>query len=41
MFGIQPKGDDVHICGSPLYHTAVLMFAGGSLPGHTVVLMDK
>jgi hypothetical protein len=27
MFGIQPKGDDVHICGSPLYHTAVLMFA--------------
>src|SRR5262249_54694162 len=24
MFGIQPKGDDVHICGSPLYHTAVL-----------------
>jgi long-chain acyl-CoA synthetase len=42
MFGIQPKGDDVHICGSPLYHTAVLMFAGGSLHfGHTVVLMDK
>ena len=42
MFGIQPKGDDVHLCGSPLYHTAVLMFAGGSLHfGHTVVLMDK
>ncbi len=42
MFGIQPKGDAVHIVGSPLYHTAVLLFAGGSLHfGHTVVLMDK
>ena len=42
MFGIQPKGEDVHICGSPLYHTAVLVFAGGALHmGFTVVLMDK
>jgi len=42
MFGIQPKDDNVHLCGSPLYHTAVLLFAGGSLHfGHTVVLMDK
>jgi long-chain acyl-CoA synthetase len=42
MFGIQPRGGNVHLCGSPLYHTAVLMFAGGSLHfGHTVVLMDK
>src|SRR5262249_54940875 len=42
MFGIQPRDGNVHICGSPLYHTAVLVFAGSSLHlGHTVVLMDK
>jgi long-chain acyl-CoA synthetase len=42
MFGITPGGDGVHLTGSPLYHTAVLMFAGCSLHfGHTVVLMDK
>ena len=32
----------MHLCGSPLYHTAVLVFAASSLHyGHTVVLMDK
>jgi len=42
MFGIQPENDNVHLTGSPLYHTAVLMFAGSSLHyGHTVVLMDR
>ena len=42
MFGIRPEDDNVHICGSPLYHTAVLMHSGGSLHlGHAVVLMDK
>lgn len=42
MFGIQPHADNVHVVGSPLYHTAVLVFAGSSLHyGHTVVLMDK
>ena len=42
MFGVQPEGENVHLVGSPLYHTAVLMFAGSSLHyGHTVVLMDK
>ena len=42
MFGIQPQADNVHLCGSPLYHTAVLVFAASSLHyGHTVVLMDK
>jgi long-chain acyl-CoA synthetase len=42
MFGIQPHADNVHLCGSPLYHTAVLVFAGSSLHyGHTVVLMDR
>jgi long-chain acyl-CoA synthetase len=42
MFGIQGDDDNVHLTGSPLYHTAVLMFAGSSLHyGHTVVLMDR
>jgi long-chain acyl-CoA synthetase len=42
MFGIAPGDDGVHLTGSPLYHTAVLMFTGSSLHfGHTVVLMDK
>jgi long-chain acyl-CoA synthetase len=42
LFGVQPHDDNVHLVGSPLYHTAVLMFAGSSLHlGHTVVLMDK
>ncbi|MCT1513741.1 acyl-CoA synthetase [Dietzia cercidiphylli] len=40
-FGIQ-DADNVHICGSPLYHTAVLNFVAISLNlGQTVVLMDK
>jgi long-chain acyl-CoA synthetase len=42
LFRLQPFDDNVHICGSPLYHTAVLVFAGGALNiGHTVVLMDR
>jgi long-chain acyl-CoA synthetase len=42
MFGIAPEGDGVHLVGSPLYHTAVLVFAGCSLHfGHTVSVMDK
>ncbi|ALG12645.1 acyl-CoA synthetase [Kibdelosporangium phytohabitans] len=42
IFGIAPFDDHVHICGSPLYHTAVLNFAGISIQmGHTVVLMEK
>ncbi|HYB99303.1 MAG TPA: acyl-CoA synthetase [Candidatus Limnocylindrales bacterium] len=42
MFGIEPLANNVHLVGSPLYHTAVLMFTAGSLHyGHTVVLMDK
>jgi long-chain acyl-CoA synthetase len=42
MFGVQPHDDNVHIVGSPLYHTAVLIFAGASLHlGHTLVVMDK
>ena len=42
LFGVQPQDDNVHIVGSPLYHTAVLRFGGASLHlGHTLVLMDK
>jgi long-chain acyl-CoA synthetase len=42
MFGVRPEEGNVHITGSPLYHTAVLMFASGALHlGHPVVLMDK
>ncbi len=32
----------MHLCGSPLYHTAVLNFVALSIQlGHTVVLMDR
>jgi len=42
LFRLQPFDDNVHICGSPLYHTAVLVFAGAAIHiGHTVVVMDK
>ncbi len=42
LFGIQPHDDNVHLVGSPLYHTAVLRFASASLHlGHTLVVMDK
>ncbi len=42
LFGIQPQDENVHIVGSPLYHTAVMRFSGASIHlGHTVVLMDK
>ena len=42
LFGVQPEDGNVHITGSPLYHTAVLLWAANSLHmGHKVVLMDK
>jgi long-chain acyl-CoA synthetase len=42
LFGTQPHDGNVHICGSPLYHTAVLAFASTALHlGHPVVLMDR
>ncbi len=42
MFGIQPGDGNVHIVGSPLYHTAVMVWAASSMHlGHPVVLMDK
>lgn len=42
MFGVQAEDDNVYICGSPLYHTAVLLQSTMALHyGHPVVLMDK
>ncbi|GLX16816.1 acyl-CoA synthetase [Streptomyces lavendulae] len=42
IFGIRPADGNVHLVCSPLYHTAVLQFAGASLHiGHPLVLMDK
>ncbi len=42
MFGIVPEDGNVHICGSPLYHTAPLMwFASALHMGHPAVLMDR
>jgi long-chain acyl-CoA synthetase len=42
LFGVPAEDGNVHLCGSPLYHTAVLMFSSASMHlGHPVVLMDK
>ncbi|MGY4098438.1 acyl-CoA synthetase [Nocardia sp. R16R-3T] len=42
LFDLKPYDDHVHICGSPLYHTAVLNFATISIQlGHKLVLMDR
>lgn len=42
LFGITHGGDNVHLCTSPNYHTAVTTFAGNSLhSNHAVVFMDK
>ncbi|HUQ61119.1 acyl-CoA synthetase [Lentzea sp.] len=41
IFAISPHDGHVHLCGSPLYHTAVLNFVTISIQlGHTAVLMD-
>ena len=42
IFDLKPFDGHVHLCCSPLYHTAVLNFATISLQlGHPVVLMDR
>jgi len=42
LFGIPPGEGNVHLVGSPLYHTAPLVFSGAALHlGHSVVVMDK
>jgi long-chain acyl-CoA synthetase len=41
IFSLAPFDGNVHLCCSPLYHTAVLNFATISIQlGHPVVLMD-
>lgn len=42
IFGLAPHDGHVHLCGSPLYHTAVLNFVAISIQlGHPAVLMDR
>lgn len=42
IFGLHPFDNHVHLCGSPLYHTAVLNFTSISIQlGHPAVLMDR
>jgi long-chain acyl-CoA synthetase len=42
LFGLEPFDGHVHLCGSPLYHTAVLNFVTISIQlGHPAVLMDR
>jgi long-chain acyl-CoA synthetase len=42
IFDLHPFDGHVHICGSPMYHTAVLNFVANSVQlGHTTVLMDR
>lgn len=42
IFGLEPFDGHVHLCGSPLYHTAVLNFVTHSIQlGHAAVLMDR
>ena len=42
LFGLLPFDGHVHLCCSPLYHTAVLNFATISIQlGHPTVLMDR
>ncbi|WP_432470241.1 acyl-CoA synthetase [Amphritea sp. HPY] len=42
LFGIEAGNDNVHFCGSPLYHTAVMNWSTNSLHlGHAVVVHEK
>lgn len=42
LFGMRAFDGNVHLCGSPMYHTAVLLWASTSIHvGHTAVLMDS
>ena len=42
LFGIMPENDNVHFCGSPLYHTAVMNWSTSSLHmGHVLVMHDS
>ena len=42
LFGIPPEGDNVHFCGSPMYHTAVMNWSISSLHmGHVLVMREQ
>jgi long-chain acyl-CoA synthetase len=42
IFDLRPFDGHVHLCGSPMYHTAVLNFVANSIQlGHPAVLMDR
>lgn len=42
LYGIMPEDNNVHLCGSPLYHTAVLVYTQAALHmGHAAVIMEK
>ena len=42
LFGIQPLSNNVHFCGSPMYHTAVMNWSTSSLHmGHVLVMHDS
>ena len=42
FFEIQPEEENVHIVGSPLYHTAVIVHSTAALHyGHSLVVMEK
>jgi long-chain acyl-CoA synthetase len=42
IFDLHPFDGHVHLCGSPMYHTAVLNFVANSVQlGHPAVLMDR
>ena len=41
LFGIRPQENNVHFCGSPMYHTAVMNWSVSSLHmGHVLVMHD-
>jgi long-chain acyl-CoA synthetase len=41
-FGIEPGGDGVHLCGSPMYHLAALAYSWFSLHfDHCIVVMSR
>jgi long-chain acyl-CoA synthetase len=42
LFGVTEGQPNAHLLTSPVYHTAVTVFGGGSLHlGHTIVVMDS
>jgi len=41
-YGLEPAGGNVHLCCTPWYHTAPMVFVSAALHmGHAIVLMDR